>query len=127
VLDVVSPAHAAAVTNVRVTTAFGQSVIATPADQFTYQLAVPKVTKLSPTSGPVAGGTSVTITGTGFTPDATVSFGNGDPAASVMYVSATELIVVSPPHAATSGYVNVTETTGSGSSAVVTADQYKYV
>jgi hypothetical protein len=126
-LSALSPPHAAGTTNVRVSTAFGQSAIADPADEFSYQLAVPTVTKLAPKSGPVAGGTSVTITGTGFTPDATVSFGNGDPATSVTYVSATELIVVSPPHAATSGDVNVTVTTGSGSSAVVTADQYKYV
>jgi hypothetical protein len=124
-LDVMSPAHAAGTTNVRVTTKAGQSAVVTPADQFTYA-GVPKITKLAPKSGPAAGGMPVTITGTGFTPDATVSFGSGDPAPSVTYVSATELIAVSPPHAATSGYVNVTVTTGSGSSAVVTADHYKY-
>jgi hypothetical protein len=123
-LDVTSPAHAAGMTNVRVTTKAGQSAVVT-ADQFTYAPA-PKITKLSPKSGPAAGATSVTITGTGFTPDATVSFGAANAATSVTYVSSTELIAVSPPHAVTSNGVNVTVTTGSGTSAVVTADQYKY-
>ena len=44
------------------------------ADQFTYT-AAPAVTGLSPTSGPAAGGTSVTITGTGFTGATAVDFG----------------------------------------------------
>jgi subtilase family serine protease len=125
-ITVTSPAHAAGATNVRVTTAFGQSAVVS-ADQFTYQAQAPKVTKLSPKSGPVAGGTSVTVTGAGFAPDATVSFGSGNVAESVTYVSSTELIAVSPPHAATASYVNVTVTTGAGTSAAVTADQYKYV
>ena len=38
------------------------------ADQYTYIVPpVPTVTNVSPTSGPVTGGTTVTITGTGFT------------------------------------------------------------
>jgi hypothetical protein len=123
-LDVESPAHAAGIADVQVTTAAGQSAVVA-ADQFIY-VAAPTITKLSPKSGSTAGGTSVTITGTGFTPDATVSFGSGNAATSVTYVSSTELIAVSPPHSATSGFVNVTVTTGSGTSAVVTADQYKY-
>jgi hypothetical protein len=127
-LTAVSPAHGAATTNVRVTTPAGQSAVVTPADQFTYQAVVtPKVSKLTPSSGPVAGGTSVTITGTGFTAGATVSFGSGDPAASVTYVSGTELMAVSPAHAATKSDVNVIVTTAAGTSAVVTADEFTYL
>ena len=44
------------------------------ADQFTY-LAAPTVTGISPTSGPEAGGTQCTITGTGFTGATAVNFG----------------------------------------------------
>ena len=44
------------------------------ADQFTY-MAPPTVTGVSPASGPAAGGTSVTITGTGFTGATAVDFG----------------------------------------------------
>jgi hypothetical protein len=121
-----SPAHAAATTNVRVTGPGGQSAVVTPDDQFAYQVTVPKVTNLAPTSGPVAGGTSVTITGTAFTPTATATFGAGHPASSVTHVSSTELIVVSPPHPATKSYVSVTVTTAAGTSVAVTADHFTY-
>jgi hypothetical protein len=50
--------------DVRVTTTGGTSA-AVAGDRFTY-VAAPAVTSISPTSGPAAGGTSVTITGTGF-------------------------------------------------------------
>ncbi|MEJ8282370.1 choice-of-anchor G family protein, partial [Curtobacterium citreum] len=42
-------------------------------------LAVPTITALDPDNGPVAGGTVVTVTGTGFTDDATVSVDGSDP------------------------------------------------
>ena len=58
---------------VRVTTAGGTSATSA-ADQYTY-VAVPTITSLSPTSGPAAGGTSVIITGTGFTGATAVTFG----------------------------------------------------
>ena len=58
------------------------------ADQFTYT-AAPTVTGLSPTSGPAAGGTSVTITGTGFTGATAVDFGT-TAATSVTVVSDTD-------------------------------------
>ncbi len=42
-------------------------------------LAVPTVTGLNPTHGPAVGGTPVTATGTGFTPDSTVSIAGSAP------------------------------------------------
>ncbi|PCN48979.1 hypothetical protein Csp2054_05305, partial [Curtobacterium sp. 'Ferrero'] len=42
-------------------------------------LAVPTLTALDPENGPVAGGTSVTVTGTDFTDDSTVSVDGSDP------------------------------------------------
>jgi len=59
-----SPAHTAGTVQVQVTTAYGFSAD-TAADDFTY-VDPPTITGLSPDSGPVAGGVSVTITGTGF-------------------------------------------------------------
>ncbi len=44
------------------------------ADQFTYVAGL-AVTGMSPTSGPAAGGTTVTITGAAFTGATSVSFG----------------------------------------------------
>jgi hypothetical protein len=67
----------------------------------------PTVTAISPTSGTTSGGTSVTITGTGFSAGATVSLG-GTSATSVMVVSATSITATTPAHAA--GAVNVVVT-----------------
>ena len=55
----------------------------------------PAVTKLLPASGPLAGGTTVSITGSGFTSAATVLFG-GVKAPKVVYTSPTSLTATSP-------------------------------
>jgi hypothetical protein len=65
---------------------------------------VPTVTSVSPNGGPTAGGTSVAISGNNFTIGAEVQFG-GTKAASVQFVSSTELKAVTP--AESSGSVNV--------------------
>jgi hypothetical protein len=61
--------------------------------------AAPTVTSLSPSTGTKAGGTAVTITGTGFAVGNTpsVSFGN-IAATSVVVVSATSITCVTPAH-----------------------------
>jgi hypothetical protein len=56
------------------------------------------ISGFSPTSGSTAGGTTVTITGSGFESGATVTFGGV--AASVSSLSATSISVVTPAHAA---------------------------
>ena len=73
----------------------------------------PTITSISPTSGPAAGGTSVTITGKNFTSSATVKFGS-TAATSVTHTSSTSLTAVSPAESA--GTVQVTVTTSSGTS-----------
>lgn len=62
------------------------------------------ISSVAPSSGPTAGGTTVTITGTGFWHSTSVTFG-GVAAAAVTYLSTTELQAVTPAHA--SGTVNV--------------------
>jgi large repetitive protein len=69
---------------------------------------------LGPDTGPVAGGTAVTISGTNFITGATVSFG-GTAATSVVVVSSTEITCVTPAHAAGSVTVSVTTTGGTAS------------
>jgi hypothetical protein len=54
---------------------------------------------ITPAVGPIGGGTSVTITGTGFASGNQVTFG-GIPAASVTVASGSQLIAITPPHAA---------------------------
>ena len=57
----------------------------------------PSVSGVAPDYGPTSGGTSVTLTGSGFTGGATVMFGS-EPATDVTVTSPAELAAVSPPH-----------------------------
>jgi hypothetical protein len=77
---------------------------------------VPVITAVTPNKGPVAGGTTVTITGTGFTAATAVKFQSTTDAASFTVVSDTQIVAVSPAHAA--GLINVFVTTKGGTSAV---------
>jgi len=85
------------------------------------------VTGVRPNSGPTTGGTTVTITGTGFSTASgttTFDFGPGNLASSVSCSSATTCTVTSPPG---TGTVDVTATVaGLTSSANPPADQFSY-
>ncbi len=85
---------------------------------------VPTVTAIAPSSGPATGGTSVTITGTGFMPGSTVQFGTL-PAAQVTVNSTTSITAVAP--AGLAGMVHVTVITPDGASAISSADGFTYV
>ena len=82
---------------------------------FVYTTATPVITSLAPGQGPVAGGNTVTLTGTGFTGATAVRFG----ATSVPFavVSATQATAIAPPGVL--GTVNVTITAPGGTSAGV--------
>jgi hypothetical protein len=109
------------IVNVTVTTPGGTSPTS-QANQFTYT-AAPTVTGLSPTSGPAAGGTLVTITGTGFTGASAVDFGT-TAATNFNVVNATTITADSPPG---TGTVNVTVTTPGGTSPASQAGQFTYI
>jgi hypothetical protein len=81
----------------------------------------PSVVSLSPNNGLIAGGTSVTITGTNFTGATAVNFGT----ASATYTvnSATQITATSPPG---SGLVDVTVTAPTGTSAISAAAKFAY-
>jgi hypothetical protein len=116
-----SPAGSAGTVDVTVTTPGGSSATSS-ADQFTY-IAAPTVTNVNPNGGLAAGGTSVTITGTGFTGATAVHFG-ANAATGVVVNSATSITATSP--AGSAGTVDVTVTTPGGTSATSTADNYTY-
>jgi IPT/TIG domain len=99
----------------------GASPVST-ADQFRF-VALPAVTGVSPDSGPAAGGTTVTISGSGFTGATLVDFGMS-PATSLTVVSDTSITASSPPG---SGTVDVTVTTPGGTSAATASDEFMYV
>ena len=102
-------------------TAPGGTSPTSPADQFAY-VATPTVSAVSPNDGPAAGGTMVTITGTGFTRATTVDFGTNQ-ATNLTVASDTTITAYSP---AGTGAVGVTVTTPGGTSATSTADQFTY-
>jgi hypothetical protein len=92
------------------------------ADQFTYNVAAPTVTSISPTSGAAAGGDSVTITGAGFTGATAVNFG-GNAAANMNVGSDTQITCTSP---AGNGTVDITVVGPGGTSATSAVDQFTY-
>ena len=105
-----TPAGSAGAVTVTVTVS-GQS--GSLASGFTY-LGSPTVTSISPNSGPTAGGTAVTITGTNFAAGASVTFG-GTAATNVAVVNSTTITATSPAGSAGAVTVTVTVSGQSGS------------
>jgi hypothetical protein len=107
-IDVTAPASATPETvDVVVTTAGGT---ATDSGGFTYFVPAPTITSVDPTSGPTAGGTSVTIDGTNLASASSVTFG-GSPG-TVTSDTAGSIVVTTPPGSA--GAVDVAVTTAGG-------------
>ena len=84
----------------------------------------PRVTAISVTQGPATGGTSVVITGTGFTAATAVSFG-GVPAASFTIAGDTSITAVAP--AAPAGPVDVSVTSAGGTDVTGAFDVFTFV
>ena len=120
-VTVISPAHAAGTVDVTVTTASGTSTN-TAADDFTFS-AAPFITGVAPASGGTVGGTSVVITGSGFTGVTAVTFG-GTAATTFTVNSNTQITATSPAH--TAGTVDIVATSPAGTSANTTADNFVY-
>jgi hypothetical protein len=81
----------------------------------------PTITSISPSSGPAAGGTSVTINGSNFT-GSTVKFGSAP--ASITSNAGNQMVVTSPPG---TGTVDVIVTNAGGTSVTSAADRFTYV
>jgi hypothetical protein len=81
------------------------------------------VTGISPSSGSTAGGTTVTITGSGFTGATAVNFGSA--AATGATVNTDSSITATSP-AGSAGAVDVTVVTPSGASTTSSNDQFTY-
>jgi photosystem II stability/assembly factor-like uncharacterized protein len=97
-----APSHAAGPVDIVVTNPDGQA--GTLANGFTY-IPAPTITNVEPNAGPVEGGTSIIITGTGFQTGATVVFAETAAATDVTVVNSTTITAVTPAHNA--GAVNV--------------------
>ncbi len=106
-LTAVTPAGQG-VADVVITDPDGETAILTHG--FTY-IAAPTITAVTPDTGTTGGGTTVTITGTGFTQGAEVSFGKQG-AAEVTVSSATKILAVTPPSDAAAVDVQVSNPDG---------------
>jgi hypothetical protein len=84
---------------------------------------VATITAVSPTAGPVAGGTVVTLTGTNFTGATTVNFG-ATAGTGLVVNSATSITITAPAHAAAT--VDITVVNGSGTSTTASTDHYTF-
>ncbi len=99
----------------------GGSSTAGAGDEFTYE-AAPSVTGVNPPGGTVAGGTQITISGTNFYPDATVTIDGA--AATIESITSTTIIAVTPPGPVGSYDVIVAEAGGVSPTSVL--DLYTY-
>jgi large repetitive protein len=119
----VTPAHAVGVVDVVITNSAGASAITTK-DRFKYAATLESV---SPNSGPLAGGTSVTVTGTGFSTVAKATvFKFGKAAAkSVVCASSTSCTMTTPAGLA-AGAVTVLVTVNKVTSPANPAVQFTY-
>lgn len=114
------------VVDVTVVSPYGTSA-KVAADKFTYGgsvIAAPVVTGISPSMGPVSGGTVVTISGSAFTGASAVYF--GAQAATSYTINSDSSITATAP-AETAGTVDITVKNSGGTSLNGTADQFTFV
>ena len=107
--------------------AFGNEVYNQGADAYLVLASgfvpAPRVTGITPTTGPASGRTKVTISRHGFTGATSVSFGGA--AASFTVTSATSISATAP--ARPGGTVDVTVADAGGSSRTLAADRFTFV
>lgn len=84
--------------------------------------ATPAVTGVNPHSGSVTGGNSVAISGSGFTGAVSVKFGSK----SSVFIQNSDTTITATAPAGTPGTVDITVTTGSGTSPISPSDRYTY-
>jgi hypothetical protein len=120
-ITVVSPPEAAGKVSLTVTTGGGTTSL------LKYFKVLPTITSISPNHGPMAGGTGVTIVGTGFAlgSKATLFTFGSNKGTSTTCASSTECTVVSPA-LPSAGAVDVTATVNKETSARVAADRFTY-
>jgi hypothetical protein len=116
-LDCITPGHDAGAVQIAITSPAGTGTSSPTA----YTYVGPRILTVTPVSGPVGGGQSVTITGSGFTGTTAVDFGGS--AATVTNETPTTLTVQTTAHLA--GLVAVSVTAG-GNTATL-AGAYTYV
>ncbi len=122
-ISVYAPAQAAGTVDITVSTYAGTSSTSS-ADHFTYTIpGVPSVSSLSPSSGSTAGGTLVTLSGSGFTDASAVTL-NGNTISDFTVNSDNQITLIMPPGSA--GVWDLTVTSPIGASTPSSSDQFTY-
>jgi hypothetical protein len=123
VIEAVAPSGSGTV-NVTVANAGGTSATG-PGDRFTYVPKGPRPTveSIAPTAGSAAGGTAVTILGSGLVGVTSVHFDTAR-AAGYSSESASSITAISPPSATDTA--NITVTTPNGTSALTAGDRFRF-
>lgn len=123
---VVAGTIASSTAETKTITATVNGVVLSQRPTLTFESPTATVTALSPASGPVSGGTNVTVTGTGFTGVTAVQFGTAA-TTSVTVTSPTQLVATAPARAALdAAVVDVRVVTAAGTSAVTSAGAFSY-
>ena len=122
-LVVTSPAGALGDAEVTVTTSGGTSFTPFFTATFYYEVLPPVVTGVSPSSGQLVGGDTITITGMNLLGATGVDFGST--AGTIVSDTATQIVATNP--AENSGTVDVTVVTPGAVSATSPADQFTYI
>jgi hypothetical protein len=124
-IEAVSPAGTAGPVDVTVTTPSGTSPVSTH-DVFKYE--APTIASLSPSAGPIVGGTSVTVSGSGFAVGAgATAFRFGKAEATEVQCSSTTSCTFTTPAAKKAGVVEVSAAVGkSKGKKNPPADQFSY-
>jgi hypothetical protein len=110
-ITAVTPAHTGGAVSVAVTNPDNQAGSLNNGYTYTSSNPAPTLSSISPTSGTAAGGTAITITGTGFLAGATVRLG-GTAATGVTILNSTSITATTPVGAAGAVTVTVTNTDG---------------
>ena len=100
---------------VRITNAHGTGVSQDPSAMYLFEFPLPELTHITPSSGSSAGGTVVTITGSGFSGATSVSFG-GINGTGLDIVDDNLLTSISPPNSAGTIAISVINPAHTGSS-----------
>ena len=120
----VSPKGKAGADDVTVVAAGSVSAVSA-FDEYIY-VAVPTITAISPASGPLNGGTKVTITGTNFSDVTQVDFGTFAANEFSVNAAGTQITAVSPwDYSAGTVYVRVAS--AGGTSALTSKDKFTYI
>jgi hypothetical protein len=122
-LEVVSPPNAAETVDITVVTPGGTSPASS---KFAFKYGKPEITHVSPASGPLGGGTVVTIEGAGFVPGAGTSFLFKKGAGTSVSCESTTVCTATSPAASKPGAVNIQAVVGKNKSGKGPGNTFTY-